>query len=112
MLPGEYNATSALCDGYSFQGWFASPGLDILNPQGPQSAVDVLGNGSLIAYYEPDHSSALTLQPVDVGLAMAGVVVLALAAVWVHHRTAMRRKLSHLPGGPPRPPDEGAPKTP
>lgn len=91
VVPGPYNASAGSCPGFSFQGWFVDGALTVAHSLDPTTTVDVVGNGTLTAYYEPTTAaSRFQLDLVPLAGVVGGTVLLLAAALWVRQRRFRR----------------------
>lgn len=89
VLPGAYGAVAVPCQGFRFSGWFTSGGVNVAGVSGPAMTLDVTGNGSLSAYFQPTSSSTLQVEPLTLSGVIVGTASLIALAFW-----SWRRRLS------------------
>ncbi len=97
VLPGPYGAAALPCPGYTFAGWFTNGGVNVAGEGTSTMTLDVTGNGSLSAYYQPIALTSFSPQPLELGGVVGGLalVLLVVVAIW-------RRGLSRSRLPPPR----------
>jgi hypothetical protein len=93
MPPGPYSASAPACPGYSFGGWFVSGGVYTTNQSGVSTTVDVTGNGSLTAYYQPQGTVAYNANLMVLGIALVSAVGLMAALVWCYALISRRSRV-------------------
>jgi uncharacterized repeat protein (TIGR02543 family) len=104
ILPGAYNITAETCAGYTFGGWFQTGGVYVTSQVNVSTTVDVTGNGSLTAYYQPVNSagtpfyqsggsSNFAVNTMNMALAVVGVGALVFTIVWGYPRILRRSRL-------------------
>ncbi|MDE1836459.1 MAG: hypothetical protein KGJ23_07575 [Euryarchaeota archaeon] len=105
VLPGAYGTAALPCSGYTFSGWFTGGGVTVASGTGPAMTLDVTGNGSLTAYYEPSDPGATVyrVDPATLGTTLAVIVIVVLVVLWA------RRIRPARPRPPPLTPEGGEP---
>lgn len=106
VLTGQFGISAPACAGYTFNSWFLTGGVtNLTQPTSPSTTVDVVGNGSLTAYYEKQGTSSYAIQGLDLGLVLVGAGGLLVAAFWVYSRGSSKRAGRNLAqGSPPQEP--------
>lgn len=84
--PGAYNATAVACPGYTFAGWYVAGSLTVSSATRLTTTVDVVGNGTLTAYYEPQAAATYHPEGLVLGGVLGATALLVVAALWIRQR--------------------------
>ncbi len=96
LTPGNFYVVSATpCPGYEFKGWYFSGGVSVGSPENATSELNVVGSGTVTAYYVQPSGTSYQWRGASFAESLAGIAI-ALAIFVVGVTRVNRRKAAPL----------------